>query len=269
MKISLFVKSLFEIKKSQRDAIFNTAHERMEQSETLIDFYNDTGRSRNDYTWNQLVQMESTGVQTSLTKLDTGTKKGRGRPKKVVEEKIVAKITPKDVYQLKLLHDETFAVKTDPKYVDEQIETIKDKLDTIKSSDYDMNYGTTELASILMRMENRKKYPTHQKFYSEFPYTTSARVADLVKTHDHLQLGQVAQFIADMPKDAVNVMKDYAKETKELCGKKPVFYIIADKKDFKKSESRRDPILLAQSPFGHFWQILGAWDEEMILVDEL
>jgi hypothetical protein len=257
MKISLFGKSLFEVKKSQKEAIYNTAYERMEQATSLIDFYADTGKFRNEYLFDSLVTMESEGIQPSLTEIKGAIKKGR------------VHLTPKGVHQLKLLNDDTFAVKTDPAYVDEQIETIKDKLDTIKSSDYDMNYGTTELASILMRMENRKQYATHEKFYSEFPYTTPAKIADLIKNHSYLKLGQVAQFIADMPKDAVDIMKAYSKETKKLCGKKAVYYIIADKNDFQKSESRRDPILLAQSPFGHFWQILGAWDEEMIIVDEL
>jgi hypothetical protein len=75
----------------------------------------------------------------------------------------------------------------------------------------------------------------------------------------------IAQFIAEMPKEAVEVMKQYNKATGELCD----FYNIADKKDFKKSDQRCDPILLAQSPFGHVWQILGAWDEEMMFVEEL
>jgi len=64
-------------------------------------------------------------------------------------------------------------------------------------------------------------------------------------------------------------MKNYNKATDKLCGKQAVFYIIANKKDFEKTDKRRDPILLAQSPFGHFWQILGAWDEECLIIEEL
>jgi hypothetical protein len=55
----------------------------------------------------------------------------------------------------------------------------------------------------------------------------------------------------------------------ELCGKKPVFYVIAEPDKFRKAYERRDPILLVQSPFGFYWQILGAWDKEMILLSEL
>ena len=38
---------------------------------------------------------------------------------------------------------------------------------------------------------------------------------------------------------------------------------------FRKAYEKRDPILLAQSPFGFYWQILGAWDKEMLLLGEL
>ena len=262
MKISLFGKELFSVTKAQGKHIYNTAHEKLEKSDYLIDFYKDTGNSRmlEDY-----VGISNDGL-ISHGKSPTDGKKGRGRPKKVAPK---IELTPKGVHELKLLHDESYQIKADPKYVDEQIEEIKEKLNMIKTSEFDMNYGTTELASILSRLENRKKYTKHEAFYSEFPYTTTGKINDLVKAHDYLQLGTVAQFIADMPKDATEVIKQYTKETQALCGKKPLFYIIANKKDFQKSQSRRDPILLAQSPFAHAWQILGAWDEEMILVDEL
>lgn len=80
------------------------------------------------------------------------------------------------------------------------------------------------------------------------------------------KLSKIEQFIADLPSDAMQVMKEYTDNTKKLCDKKAVFYIIADKEDFNKTNKRKDPILLAQSPFGHVWQILGAWDKEMLLL---
>ena len=45
--------------------------------------------------------------------------------------------------------------------------------------------------------------------------------------------------------------------------------IIAQEKDFKSKVEKNDPMLLVQSPVGFFWQILGAWDEEMLLLSEL
>ena len=168
-----------------------------------------------------------------------------------------------------MLNDKSFKLKTDPEYVDGQLKSFKEKLSLIKSEEYDMGRGVKEIASIVSRMENRKKYASVKDFYEEFPYTTTLKIDELVKTHNYLKLGQVAQFLADMPKEAVDIMKSYNKNTEKLCGKQAVFYIIADKKDFEKSEKRRDPILLAQSPFGHFWQILGAWDKELLILSEL
>lgn len=150
-----------------------------------------------------------------------------------------------------------------------QLADFKDKLGLIKSEEYDMRRGVDEIASIITRLENRKKYAEVKEQYEEFPYTTTSKINALVKEQKHLKLGQVAQFLADMPKEATEAMKRYNKATNQLCGKQAVFYIIANKKDFEKTETRRDPILLAQSPFGHFWQILGAWDEEMLFLEEL
>ena len=132
-----------------------------------------------------------------------------------------------------------------------------------------MRNGVVEIASILLRMENRKKYKQFKKFYDNYAYTSNAKINELIKKHKYLKLGKIDQFIADLPKEATAEMKEYTAQTKKLCDKKPVFYIVADKKDFEKSDKRRDPILLAQSPFGHFWQILGAWDKEMLLLEEL
>ncbi len=281
MELKLFGKSLFSVGSGSESGPmkYNSAVDRLQKLEHLIDFYKDTGKDNGIISiesltnWgSQSVAYSNNGVVVGVgPSADKPSKKGKTKKAKIVKTPVpeVKKITPKGVFELKTLHDLTFKVNTDPKFIDDQLETFKEKLGMIKSSEYDMNYGTTEIASIISRFENRKKYADFKEFFEEFPYTTSAKVAELTKTHDHLKLGQVEQFLADMPKEAVDVMKRYTEQTKKLCDKKPVFYIIADKKDFQKVQTRRDPILLAQSPFGHFWQILGAWDEEMLLIEEL
>jgi hypothetical protein len=168
-----------------------------------------------------------------------------------------------------MLHDESFKIKTDPTYINKQLEDYKERLNLVKSEDYDMSRGLIEIQSVVMRLENRLKYSEHKEFFEQYPYTTTSRIAPLLAANSYLKIGKIAQFVADLPKEAIDAMKNYDKECKEICGKKAIYYIMADKKDFEKSEKRRDPILLAQSPFGHFWQILGAWDKEMLLVEEL
>jgi hypothetical protein len=266
MKIKLFGKELFEAKTSAGDILWGHASNAVKESKYLPDFYKDTGLGQienavlNDY----IIMGTGSGGAVAVPKAKTSSKKKQEAPVKAPKLP-----TPKEVYELKMLHDETFKVNMEPKYVDQQISDFKDKLNLLGREEYDMRRGVEEVSSIVARMENRKKYATVKETFDQYPYTTTTRIADVVKANGHLKIGQVAQFVADMPKEAVEAMKTYNKGTQKLCGKDAVFYIIADKKDFQKSEKRRDPILLAQSPFGHFWQILGAWDEEMLLLESL
>lgn len=256
MEIKLFGRSLFEVNKLKGAAVLSDSMSQVKKSKYLPDFHQ--GFDQGTSMWgNSFISLTEA---TSIVKVEA-------EPVKVEKEK--KKFSPKEVYNLQMLHDKAFKLKADPTYVDEQIALFKDKLALITSEEYDTTRGTREIGSIVTRLENRKKYAENREFYEQFPYTTSGRIENVLKKHDYLKLGQVAQFLADMPREASDTMKAYNKATAKVCDLQAVFYIIADKKDFEKTTKRRDPILLAQSPFGHFWQILGAWDKEMLLVDEL
>lgn len=253
MQIKLFGKNLFEFKSGLAHAILGEAQSSNRESKYLPDF---------------MSLSETRDPFSSFVSIGEAVQAAPAPERKDAKPER-EKLTPKGVYNLKLLHDASFKLNVDPAYLEKQLEDFRDKLSLIKSEEYDMRRGVVEIASVVTRLENRKRYAEFHAFFEEFPYTSTARINDLTKDHDYLKLGQIAQFLADMPKEAVDVMKRYNKTTQDLCKKDPVFYIIADKKDFKKSDKRRDPILLAQSPFGHFWQILGAWDEEMMLLEDL
>ena len=250
-------------KKKENYNIIGHASNALKDSQFIPDFYSRrlSGLLHEDAYFISSAEMEKVKEEAVLN----ATKK-KGRPKKVEE---VVQLTPKGIYMMKTLDEKNFGINVDPTFLKQQIQSFKDRLSITRSSEFDYENGVREIASMLIRLENRYKYDKFEKFYSDYPYTTTKKINELVKTHSHLQIGKVEQFIADMPNEAVEVMKGYTKETEKLCSKKPLYYIIADKKDFKKTDSRKDPILLAQSPFGHFWQILGAWDEEMLLLEEL
>lgn len=258
MEIKMFGKSLFSFKSGKAEALWTLSTTANKGSKYLPDFFS---IQRASFIDSAVVSRIDALTLVNPKSLD---EKSLDKEVKKEEEK-----TPKEIFKLKMLHDDGFILKTDPEYVDSQLADFKDKLALIKSEEYDMGNGVKEISSIIVRLENRKKYAEHKEVYEEFPYTTTARIQDLIKKHDYLKIGQVAQFLADMPKEATDAMKKYNKATMDLCGKQAVFYIIAKKKDFEKTQSRRDPILLAQSPFGHFWNLIGAWDEEMLLVEEL
>lgn len=269
MEVKLFGRSLFSLSKG--GLLYESSINRAKESKFLMDFHKDTGQDTGGIVENWLAVTNTLAGATLIGPgVDAQVKKAKAKAKKPEPAKDEPKkLTPKEVHQLDMLRDESFKLNTDPKYVDAQLLDFKDKLALIQSEEYDMRRGVNEIASIIQRLENRKKYGDFKKTFDEFPYTTTSRINSVIKGNDHLKLGQVAQFMADMPAEATLAMKRYNEGTMKLCGKQAVFYIIADKKDFQRSDKRRDPILLAQSPYGHFWQILGAWDEEMMFLEQL
>lgn len=129
-------------------------------------------------------------------------------------------------------------------------------------------YAKAQIDGFLKRLENRKKYKENFSFFNQFPNTTDDKIDALLKNYK-LEMNESELFIPTFPKEAVDIMEKYTDICEKLFKEKPVFYVIAEEKDFKKKREKLDPILLVQSPFGFYWQILGAWDKEMLLLSEL
>lgn len=147
--------------------------------------------------------------------------------------------------------------------LEDKIEVLKYKRELIVQS-----YSRREVEALIERLENRKKWDEFKGFFNEFQNTTDEKIAQLLDKYD-LVMNTSDLFVPEFPDDAIAVMKAYTEQMDKLCGKKPVFYVIAEPDKFRKAYERRDPILLVQSPFGFYWQILGAWDKEMLLLSEL
>ncbi len=147
--------------------------------------------------------------------------------------------------------------------LDEKIEILKHKEKLITQV-----YAKREVTALIQRMENRKKYDQYKEFFELWDDTDDEKIDKLLKAHS-LVMKVADLFIPEFPDVAITRMKEYTDKVMEICEKKPVFYVIAEDKNFKKLVQKRDPILLVQSPFGFFWQILGAWDAEMLLLSEL
>ena len=150
------------------------------------------------------------------------------------------------------------------------LSNLQDKIDVLKykSELIVQNYAKREVDALIERLENRKKWEKHKAFFNEFQNTTDEKIDNLLDKYD-LVMNTSDLFVPEFPDDAIAVMKAYTEEMDKVCSKKPVFYVIAEPDKFRKAYEKRDPILLVQSPFGFYWQILGAWDKEMILLSEL
>lgn len=150
------------------------------------------------------------------------------------------------------------------------LSNLQDKIDILnyKKDLIVQQYSKREIIALIERLENRKKWEKHKVFFNEFQNTTDEKIESLLDKYD-LVMRTSDLFVPEFPDDAIAIMKAYTEEMNRLCGKKPVFYVIAEPDKFRKAYERRDPILLVQSPFGFYWQILGAWDKEMLLLSEL
>jgi hypothetical protein len=150
------------------------------------------------------------------------------------------------------------------------LSNLDDKIDILKykSELITQKYSKREIDALIERLENRKKWDKFKKFFDGFQNTTDEKIEIILDKYD-IVMKTSDLFIPEFPDIAITRMKDYSNQMIKLCKKKPVFYVIAEPDKFRKAYEKRDPILLVQSPFGFYWQILGAWDKEMILLSEL
>jgi len=148
--------------------------------------------------------------------------------------------------------------------LEEKIAVLKMKKEFIRSN----HYAKKEVIDMVTRLENRRKWNEFKGFFEKYDNTDTDKVNALINKYD-LVLKTSDLFIPKFPKEAMDIMKEYKDNVQKLCKKSPVFYVIAEKSMFQAEDKRNDPILLVQSPFGIYWQILGAWDKELVLLEEL
>jgi len=136
-------------------------------------------------------------------------------------------------------------------------------------------YASQDVDGLLVCLRNRKKYDarskdgtTYREFFTRFDTTDHPKVVALCEKYG-LVLKDADLFIPEMPDEATRVMKAVVDKSIELCGKKARLYVIATADQFRDVTAKRDPIVLAQSPFGFYYYILGAWDAEMLYLPEL
>lgn len=189
-----------------------------------------------------------------------------GVPMMAVTDAPIANISAKAVVKPKdVLHElETVPTNINIENLDFKIAVLEKKKSLIREN----AYSKAETIGMITRLTNRKKYEDHKQFFEQFQNTTGQAIDALIGKYE-LEMRSSDLFVPEFPDEAIIVMTAYEQEVIKLCGKKPVFYVISEAGDFQKKYEKRDPILLAQSPFGIYYQILGAWDKEMILLSEL
>jgi len=244
MKLLDKIKSLFPSRKNFTDRVTMPTIMTGLDETFLFDFKN--------------YQSQYTGVtMNSFISIGGEVRSDEDSDSPIANKKIAVK--PKDVLE----ELETIPTPWTLSNLDDKIGVLKYKAQLITQS-----YSKREVVALIERLENRKKWHKFKDFFNEFQNTTDEKIDILLEKYD-LVMQTSDLFVPEFPDDAIAVMKKYTENMENLCKKKPVFYVIAEPDKFRKAYEKRDPILLVQSPFGFYWQILGAWDKEMILLSEL
>jgi hypothetical protein len=151
--------------------------------------------------------------------------------------------------------------------IDNQIKTIKRRIDVLRN-ELGMNL-TDELEALDYLYARKKlfKYPNCLKWA-----ITNKPLIDKLCQNYAVAFVDCNMYYKTLPQEAINELENFLKEYKKYKKDKPILRLIIDdkKEDNKPSpERKKDPILLASSPFGRWWYILGAWDKEVEIVDDL
>lgn len=145
----------------------------------------------------------------------------------------------------------------------DQIKIVEARLKVLKK--YGGNTNDEEIA--LRYLKARRKFDKTEKLFSTWAITTDEMIQALVKKYK-VQFVSFYSYSKSLPIEATEQLEKFGDAWEKVVDDdtKPDLCMITD---YKGTEHKKDPILLAASPFGAWWHILGAWDEEVKIVDDL
>ena len=113
-------------------------------------------------------------------------------------------------------------------------------------------------------LEARRKFMKHRDNF-KWEITTHSLVDKLCKKYK-LRLASFEGYHKNVPMEAIEGLEKYCEAYSRVRNDEPVLHLIID--DGGK-ETKKDPIVLASSPFGYWFYVIGAWDKEVEVIDEL
>lgn len=174
-------------------------------------------------------------------------------------------VEPKDVFEE--IKRETPEISFEN--LDEKIAVVKERVKVLKEH-IDESRLTDEHRT-LFYLENRKKYlKTMKKNPLDWALTTREAVDDLNKRYK-LRTVPLQQYYTLVPKEGIAEMKRFTAAYKAITGDEPIYELVVKETVAAPEQKKkdRDPILLANSPLGNFLFIVGVWDDEVEIVDEI
>jgi len=144
--------------------------------------------------------------------------------------------------------------------LDEQIKIVKRRIKVLEKR----GIRPSDEIEALTYLKARKQYlKIGHKF--RWAMTTKAMVDKLCEKYK-VKCVSFSSFYKTVPTEALDELEAFVDLYEDCRDDEPDLQLIVD--DGGK-EDRKDPILLANSPFGRWLYILGAWDKEVEIVDDL
>jgi hypothetical protein len=144
--------------------------------------------------------------------------------------------------------------------LDGQIKLVRKRLNMF--SELGLSAGDEKEA--LIYLNARKKL---SKVVTKFAWaTTNQKLIERLCSIYKLRIVIFDSYYKNVPMEAVDELEKFLDAWVLVRKDKPQFKLIIDEGG---KETKKDPILLAPSPFGKWYYILGAWDKEVEIVDDL
>lgn len=144
-----------------------------------------------------------------------------------------------------------------------QIKIVEARLKVLRK-----HRGQTNDEECALRYLNARKYYTkHEKLFY-WAVSTNQLIEALVKKYK-LADRSFGAYSKSVPIEATNELEKFGKAWDKVVDDpdwQPNLKLITD---YTGPETKKDPILLAESPFGRWWYVLGAWDKEVEIVDKI
>lgn len=175
---------------------------------------------------------------------------GRGGKDKRITKK------PVDIYE-EIISE---VPKINLKDLDRQIKLVKERKDELSKHMRHQDFNHENMA--LMFLDARKKYLKHKDKF-KWPVTNKDLIDKLCKKYK-VKMEGLHNYYRLVPKEGVEEIKKFGDALGYVSKADAIFMLI-----ISDEERPKDPILLAQSPFGSWYYILGAWDKEVEIVDKL
>jgi hypothetical protein len=154
----------------------------------------------------------------------------------------------------------------DIKNLDEKIKVVKRRITGLKKVlNKDNRIGFSDETTALRYLKARKKCAKYISLF-KWAITTDTKLRDLCSKYK-LRLVSLNGYSRNIPMEAIDEIEQFLEAYNKVeKNVEPEFHLIID--DGGK-EDKKDPILLAASPFGKWYYVLGAWDKEVEIVDEI